>query len=147
MTEEIFQIGIKAIIINDKNEILLLKSGPAEEEHTKITFWDLPGGRIQEGHTIEDTLRREVEEELGISSDLLKIDGIFDATISNFKKSHHHSNTCLMLIAYKCELKSNKFKLSDEHSEYGWFSAPEAKKLLSTKFPKNFTDRFDSLDA
>ena len=144
MAEEVFQIGIKAIITNDKNEILLLKSGPAEEEHSKVTFWDLPGGRIQEGHDIEDTLRREIEEELGVSGELVEIEGIFSATISNFKKSHHHSNTCLMLIAYKCRLDSKDFSLSDEHSEHRWVGVEEAKKLLSTKFPKKFTDELDN---
>ncbi len=144
MTEAIFQIGIKAIIMNEKNEILLLKSGHAEETHTKITFWDLPGGRVQEGMNIEDTLRREVEEELGVPGSLLKIDSIFDASVSNFKKSHS-SNTYLMLIAYTCRLDAENFKLSGEHSEYGWFSASEAKELLSTKFPKNFTEKLDGL--
>ena len=144
MSEATFQIGIKAIITNEKNEILLLKSGPAEEKYTKITFWDFPGGRIQEGSSIENTLRREIEEELGVSGNALKITGIFDATISNFKKSHN-SNTYLMLIAYKCKLNADEFKLSDEHSDYGWFTASEAKKLLSVKFPKTFTDKLDEI--
>ena len=144
MTEAVFQVGIKAIITNENNEILLLKSGPAEEKYTKIIFWDLPGGRIQEGGNIEDTLRREVEEELGVSGELLKIDGIFSATISNFKKSHN-SNTYLMLIAYRCRLDAEEFTLSEEHSEFKWADVEEAKELLSTKFPRTFTDKLDDI--
>jgi len=139
-----FNIGIKALITNDKNEILLLKAGHEETKHTKIDFWDFPGGRIKQGYGIEDTLRREVEEELGIPGEDIKTESIFDATISNFKQLH--GRLFLMLIVYKCRLLgSKKFKLSNEHSECKWLPIDEAKKLLGTKFPKSFTDKLDEL--
>jgi len=145
--EQEFHIGIKALIKNEKGEMLLLKSGPAEQKHTQVEFWDLPGGRIKTGHSISDTLKREVEEELGISGQNVEIGKVFDATISNFKASHG-KNVGLMLIAYNCKLNGKQdFKLSDEHSEWKWVKIEDAKKLLSTKFAKNFIDRLDELKA
>jgi len=140
-----FHTGIKALITNENGEILLLKSGPAEEKHTKVEFWDFPGGRIKEGCDIEDTLRREVEEELGVRGDELKIGDIFGATISNFKASHGE-DISLMLIVYKCELSGNReFVLSEEHSEWKYVSVEDAKRLLSVKFPASFIKRLDEL--
>ena len=58
MTEQLFQIGIKAIIRNDENQILLLKNKD---------YWDIPGGRIDQGEDIETTLLRELNEEMGVN--------------------------------------------------------------------------------
>ena len=58
MTEQLFQIGIKAIIRNDENQILLLKNKD---------YWDIPGGRVDQGEDIETTLLRELNEEIGVN--------------------------------------------------------------------------------
>ncbi len=138
-----FYIGIKALIQNEKGQLLLLKSGPEEKKYTKVDFWDIPGGRIQEDQSIEDTLRREVKEELDV--DDIEIGDMFAATISKFGKNKNN-DMYLMLIAYRCKLKAkNKFVLSGEHSEYKWATIPEAKHLLSVKFSKDFTDKLDEL--
>ena len=142
MTEAKFFIGIKALT-NKKNKILVLKAGPLETKYTKKNFWDLPGGRIKIGHNVRDTIRREVREELGISSRNLKIMDVFDASVSKFKVGKFF----LMLITYRCKLLNDriKFKLSQEHSDYKWVDASEAKKLLSTKFANSFIGRLNDI--
>ena len=57
MTEQLFQIGIKAIIRNDENQILLLENKD---------YWDIPGGRMDQGEDIEAALLRELNEEIGV---------------------------------------------------------------------------------
>ena len=149
MEEEKFFIGVKALIKNGKNEILILKSGPLELESTKRTkiFWDLPGGKIRKGEQVEETLRREIVEELGIDGSKLQILDIFDASISNIKISHGEEIP-LMLITYLCKLPENEnnFKLTLEHSEYKWVDIEEARELLSDKFNKAFIDKLDKLN-
>ena len=144
MNEAKFHIGVKALIMNEQNEILLLKAGSDEKKHN-IEFWDFPGGRIKEGHNIEETLRREVEEELGIMGNEIEIRQLFDATISNFK-GLREDGTLLMLLVYICKLHDiRNFKLCDEHSEWRFVPIDEAKKLLAVKFRKSFTGKLDSL--
>ncbi len=142
-----FQIGIKALITNAKGEILLLKAGEEELRYVKKPFWDLPGGRIQPGATIEETLKREVNEELGIEKKDIRVLNIFDATVSNFKIIRYTPPLSLMLIVYRCKLNSNKkFRLSKEHSAYEWISISRAKMLLKEKFPKEFITKLSKLD-
>ncbi len=139
--ESNFHVGIKALITDDRNDILLLRSGPEETKHTGVEYWDFPGGRIKGDHGIEETLRREITEELGIPGEELEILEIFDATIANFKKSHGE-NVFLMLLVYRCRLpKNSKFKLSDEHAEWKWMPIGVAKAALTVKYPRSFLDK------
>jgi 8-oxo-dGTP pyrophosphatase MutT (NUDIX family) len=59
--ESLYNIGVKAAIINKARNILLLH---VTREHG--AYWDLPGGRILDGEEPEQTLKREVKEETGI---------------------------------------------------------------------------------
>lgn len=55
-----FLIGVTGIILNDRNEVLLLK-------HTyRQIQWSLPGGYIKGGEHPEEGLEREIQEESGL---------------------------------------------------------------------------------
>src|SRR3989344_749115 len=139
-----FYIGVKALMMNKKNEILLQKAAPPETrfEKEKVEFWDFPGGRVKEqadaegvvrSATLEDTLIQECKEEIGAKS--LQIDGIFHAVVSNFMiKDSATEQTPLTLIVYRCKTNASQpIRLSHEHTEYKWFSPQQAKSLLKTK--------------
>ena len=139
----LFYVGIKALIIKDK-KILLLSSGKEELSSTmrKQIFWDLPGGKMEAGEQVEETLKREVSEELGVSKHDLKIIKLFDVSVSNFKISHGQ-RIPLILVTYICKLKKpeKKFKLTNEHAQYEWVGVKNAATKLSTKFNKSFTKK------
>lgn len=56
-----YRTSIKAVIRNEDGEVLVVK------EHQDK--WELPGGGLDHGEDIHDCLRRELAEELGITSD------------------------------------------------------------------------------
>jgi 8-oxo-dGTP diphosphatase len=144
MNEQKFHVGVKALVLNENNEILLLRANP-EEMSNKLEHWDLPGGRIEGNDSIEATLVKEVEEELGTRD--IEIIEHFDTFISNFKIPVEDGSVSLMLIVYKCKLSDNnmKFKLSSENLEYKWVTIQEAKELLRVKYPESFIQKLDSL--
>lgn len=142
--EETFHLGVKALILNDKKQILILKTNPKELKKNKKIHWDLPGGRVKKGDGIEETLVKECNEELGINK--IKILGHFDSLISNIKIPSGNKDLSLALIVYKCLLpKKQKIKLSFEHTEYKWASIDEAKKFLGYKYPQSFIKKLDKL--
>lgn len=157
MTKNIkFYIGVKALIMNSKNELLLLKAAPPETKFEQkkidasgrqyaVEFWDFPGGRIKAGESMEDTLMQECKEEIGIEN--VKINELFSAVVSNFMiKDSASDQSPLALIVYKCEIGLHKkIVLSHEHSEYKWFSPQKAKPLLKTKYPESFIKKLDEL--
>lgn len=60
-----YRVAVKALIKNDKGELLLLKE--------KSDKWDLPGGGLDHGEEPEDGIKRELSEELGIASENITV--------------------------------------------------------------------------
>lgn len=139
-----FHVGVKALIMNDDDKILLIKAGKKVPKVLKqnFKFWDFPGGKIRAEEDVQNALIREVDEELHTK---VKPIEIFDVSISNFRDAKE-KNLFLMLVVYRCKLKGkDKFKLSGEHSEWEWVEREEAKKRLLLKYPKSFVSKLDKL--
>ena len=49
-------LGVRAIVINDKNEVFLIK-------HSYTPGWGLPGGGVEPGETFQQALIKELHEE------------------------------------------------------------------------------------
>ena len=91
-----------ACIINHNNKILVHKN--INEDH-----YALLGGRVEIGESSEETIKREVLEELGKEIDITG----YIATIENFfemKGSKYHE----YMFIYEAEFKEEKDKLIEE---------------------------------
>ncbi|MEA5596233.1 8-oxo-dGTP diphosphatase MutT [Rivularia sp. UHCC 0363] len=55
-------IGV-AVIWNDKQQILIDRR---RQQGAMGGFWEFPGGKIEPGETIEECIKREIQEELAI---------------------------------------------------------------------------------
>ena len=145
MTPDTFHLGVKAIIRNQKGEILLLKVNPDELKGYKgSAYWDLPGGRIHKGETAEDALRRELKEETGIPS--VKNLKPFSMTLSNQRIPTSTGDVGLILASFLCEADNRgKITISKEHTDMKWFSPRKAAKLLQAKYAKEYTEKLSTL--
>lgn len=142
--EDTFHLGIKALITNSAGQILLLKVNQANFEKKRDPYYDLPGGRVNRGESIAATLRREVEEEAGIT-ELSEIKEV-GMVLANFRIPQQGGDVGLILGIYQCKVKADaKIVLSDEHTEYGWFNPAEAAELIKLKYPENFTQKIAAL--
>ena len=65
-----FRKGVSALIINQKNEFLLVNLESFEDK-----YFAIPGGGVERGETLEDAVYREINEELGIKKEHLQLIG------------------------------------------------------------------------
>lgn len=143
-TEDTFHLGVKAIIRNQEGKVLLLKVNTEKLSNTTEAYWDIPGGRVQRNSTVEETLQREIEEEIGI--DQIANVKPFSMVLSNIRIPLQPTDVGLILAIYTCTIDTQApIQLSDEHTEAKWFEVSEAAKLLQIKYPQNFTQELQKL--
>lgn len=130
--EDVFHLGIKALIRNKQGKFLVLHANPKYNSGVTPDHWDLPGGRAQKGDSIEETLHREVKEEIGVET--IKIIKLLDASLSKIRIINGQFG--LILFTYLCSMEETDHVTltDDEHTEYRWCSPNEAAELLRTKF-------------
>lgn len=140
MSEDTFHLGIKALLRNGGGEILLLRVNPAKLNGARRDYWDLPGGRVQKGQTVLDTLKREVTEETGITN--VRSAKNIGMVLSNIRIPLSENETVgLVLGIHECMIPDgSNIVLSDEHIAYDWFTPKEAADLLAVKYPQYFCD-------
>lgn len=143
---QLFHLGVKALILNKNNEILLVQKHVKNLAFPDKAFWDFPGGRVEKGSTINDTLLKEIKEEINLDKKKIKISRLFNSTIARMKNPTDEKEVNLILFVYLCRLVSDfNISLSFEHVNYKWCPIKEAKKLLSHKYPKDFIKSLDGL--
>jgi 8-oxo-dGTP pyrophosphatase MutT (NUDIX family) len=140
--EDCFHLGVKVLLCNEKNRILLLE----KQHRIKGTYWDLPGGRMQKGETILETLRREVEEETGLQN--LKGIQPFDMILTNLRIPTIQGEVGLILSVYRGNIDSSFIPLlSSEHIDFDWFSFSDSALLLKDQYPATFVDKIAQLSS
>lgn len=138
--EKLFHVGVKGLITNAEGKILVLNVNTARfRDKTDEGHWDIPGGRIQVGSDVKETLTREITEETGVSaiSDI----GFFTAVISNLQIPISETERVgLVLMIYKVTIpEDSQIVLNEENTEYEWVTPAEAALRLAVKYPAEFT--------
>src|SRR5437773_5294482 len=65
-----FRVGVSALIFNENQEVLLAL-------RRDIDWWNLPGGGMEIGETVTETLIREVLEETGLEVAVDDLVGVY----------------------------------------------------------------------
>jgi len=77
--------------------------------------WEFPGGKVEEGESLEDCLIREIKEELAV---FLSIDAALEPVI------HHYDSFSITLYPFLCTIKEGTINLR-EHAQYKWILQDE----------------------
>ena len=109
-----------AIIRNKNNEIFCCKRGPGRALEG---YWEFPGGKVEANETHEETIVREIKEELESDIKPLKYIGV-----SNYEYTDLEKPFSITMYAYDCELISGELKLT-EHTEKKWVKNEDLNKL------------------
>lgn len=120
------QGATNAIILNDKNEILLTKRSLKDD--FMPGYWELAGGGIDYGETPQEGLRREIKEECGLEIEIVKPIAANTYFIKDLQRIE---------ITFLCKAKTPiNIKLSSEHTEYKWLKYPQIIKMEVSDYIK-----------
>ncbi|WHX24596.1 NUDIX domain-containing protein [Virgibacillus halodenitrificans] len=115
-------VSAATIVLNEHNEILLIK-GPRRG-------WEMPGGQVEEGESLEEAAIRETKEESGIDIEITRFCGIYQ-NVSN--------SICNTLFMGKPV--GGVPTTSPESLKVGYFPIKEGLEMVTWK---NFRERIES---
>jgi len=108
----------------ESDKYLLLKR--AEHRDVGGGTWECVTGRLDQGESFSDALRREVHEELGVE---VRVD--FVVGTGHFYRGEKKPENEMVGIQFCASVDDPEaIRLSDEHSESRWVTAEEAYRLL-----------------
>jgi len=112
--------GVNVVIADGADRVLILKRSLAESFCPN--FWDLPGGKVENGETLLEAAKREAKEESGLNVNLEQ----------KYFFVYHCQNVDLNIYGFKAKMIGGKVTLSDEHTEFRWISKDECNNFEYT---------------
>ena len=127
MTAEITRLIVVPVLDDGAGRVLLCRMAP--DRGVFPGLWALPGGGVEPGERIDEALRREVREELGIGlariEPLLFKDTVLPKTFADGSKRMLH----MVFLVYRCAPGDGALRLNEEFTEHRWASRPELQEL------------------
>ena len=105
-------------IVKDKKVLLMRRFD--------IGVWEVPGDGTEFGENPEQTLMREIKEEVGIN---IKNKGILCVVPAMFFVKDKNIEKHLIHLVYLCEPTSEQVIMNDEHSDYKWVTYEEGMRI------------------
>jgi ADP-ribose pyrophosphatase YjhB (NUDIX family) len=98
-----FRISVNALIFEQGRILLALRRD--------IGWWNLPGGGMEPGETVEEALRREVLEETGLAVEIERLVGVY----SKPQKQE-------VVLTFRCRITGGQLTSTTESRECCFFS-------------------------
>ncbi|OFX31561.1 MAG: hypothetical protein A2W90_08785 [Bacteroidetes bacterium GWF2_42_66] len=109
-------IDVSCAIITEKGKILAVQRGPGTDHPFQ---WEFPGGKIRKDETAEESILREIQEELSVE---IEITGQLEPV------EHDYGIKQIRLIPFVCQIKNGSLQLT-EHIASRWI-LPNQTKIL-----------------
>lgn len=108
------KISLRAMIVNDEKVLIA-------RDIDDVDLWEIPGGRLHEGETLEAGLKREIQEELGVDCNIGPM--VYSEQFHQTRDGSLH-----LLLAYEVTLSDPTAEFhvdTHEVAEVRWISKDE----------------------
>jgi len=103
--------------------------------------WSFPGGLVELGESVRDAVKREVEEETGLSTRIERLIDVVDEVTRDSKgRIKYH----FVLADFLMKQVSGRFRTNQEISEFVWVSLLKAKTYDTTNTVRMILNRLTS---
>ncbi len=115
-----------ALIRNHEGKLLILKM--PKNRGVFPGKWGIVGGGIEEGELIDQALRREVREEVGLVIEDIEPFWFFDDERERLSEDGTTESVYMIYLLFDCLVRSGEIRLNEEWEKYEWVSAEELTK-------------------
>ncbi len=117
----------RALVLNNKNQILLIQR--SSQDNYCPDLWEFPGGKLDQGQDVSNSLEREVLEETGLFVIPTSRISYVESYIAT--QSKKYKGLPYVILIGICKMVGGKLTLSEEHQAYKWVSANEFERRYS----------------
>jgi 8-oxo-dGTP diphosphatase len=115
MIDIVQRAAMKAVIINPAGRVLILCEAKTYKDDTNVGRWHIPGGRVEPGEHFTDALRREVQEETGLTIEIA-----YPVYVGEWRPVIRGVPHQIIATYIVCSTQQEDMVLSDEHQDYKW---------------------------
>ena len=127
------EVGV--VIINDNNEMLLEKRAPTKKQSPNM--WALCAGHIDAGETPDETIVREIKEEIGLDLSIKDLEFLKVLKTPMKFESGQYNNAILYTNFNKTNKKISDYKIQKEElTEVKYFKIAEIERAIAIKDEK-----------
>lgn len=120
--------GVVIFIVNDKGQVLLEKRN--SNRRFNPNKWELIGGHVSAGETLEQAALREIKEEIGIDTSIRKLIPFGDKEVDMQDIASH----IFYFYYFKCNFEEKDFVIQKEElSEVKWFDIDKVIEMINKK--------------
>jgi 8-oxo-dGTP diphosphatase len=112
------EVHVTAAVIIKENKILCVQRNENKYDYISKK-WEFPGGKVEENEQLEETIKREIHEELNLNIDVKSF---------LIQVNHQYPDFQLKMDTFICEITSGFIKLN-EHIDFKWLSTNELSDL------------------
>jgi 8-oxo-dGTP diphosphatase len=107
-------VAVRAVICKG-DEVLIIREAAKYQGGVNHGKYDFPGGKVKLGETVEETLVREIKEEVDIE---VKIGKPF--FVDEWRPVIKGEQAQIIGIFFLCDYLGQEIKLSLDHDDYKW---------------------------
>ncbi|MCH8061279.1 MAG: NUDIX domain-containing protein [Chloroflexi bacterium] len=107
-------VGTNGIVFNEQGHVLL-------QRRADVGFWELPGGKVDPGETVEQGAVREVLEETNLHVEIVRFVGVYSDPAYCIFRYPDGSLVHYVTLLFECRRLSGELRISDESTDIGYF--------------------------
>jgi 8-oxo-dGTP diphosphatase len=130
MDKEKFSIFVTCAIVEKDGKFLVTQR--PDDGRSNAGRWEFPGGTLEWGEDPRTSLKREIQEEMGID---VNVGEIFEISTNVYGEKKH-----VILLGFHCKYESGEIEKKDI-ADFKWVSPDEMKEMDITEADLPFIEK------
>lgn len=126
--DSFYRVSVKGLLVRE-GKLLLVQDFTGKQKDGGSPVWELPGGGLEFGESPQETLRREVKEEMGITVTLVAAQPAYLWPSRKIENARRVDWFYVLVSAYRFEVENLDFTPSEECRAIRFVSQEELKAL------------------